>query len=374
LVANPATTVYGWIAVDGNGALERLSLVNGRGTSVPLETHARLDVERIMPGKTSTGFNGWIDIRTAADGPWHVRYEQDGATHDAECSLVADAAEAQSFAIIKAQKLERVRGLLRCPFCRTKLSDDGKVVRCASGHAFPVLPDAFDFLDDDTRKRVGAVTTSNVSAHGYDGQLLELIAQSDGPILDVGAGLRPAYRNDVINVEIVPYPTTDVIGASEYLPFADESFDLVISVAVLEHVRDPFAAARELQRVLKPGGRVFAAVPFLQPYHAYPDHYYNMTSGGLRNLFANLEVESLEVPQSGGPIFTLTWILQAWRAALSPETASAFDNMRVSDLAVDPMLLVDQPFVRELPTQTNVQLASLNVLVGRKPRARRALS
>jgi SAM-dependent methyltransferase len=75
-----------------------------------------------------------------------------------------------------------------------------------------------------------------------------------GPILDVGAGnFAPTYRDDVINVEIVPYPTTDVIGASEYLPFADESFDLVISVAVLEHVRDPFAAARELQRVLKAG-------------------------------------------------------------------------------------------------------------------------
>ena len=137
-------------------------------------------------------------------------------------------------------------------------------------------------------------------------------------------------------MEIVPYPTTDVIGASEYLPFADESFDLFISVAVLEHVRDPFAAARELQRVLKPGGRIFAAVPFLQPYHAYPDHYYNMTSGGLRNLFSDLEIERLDVPQSGGPIYTLTWILQAWRAALSPETAAAFDKMRVADLAVDP--------------------------------------
>ena len=52
---------------------------------------------------------------------------------------------------------------------------------------------------------------------------------------------------------------------------------------------------------MKPGGRIFAAVPFLQPYHGYPDHYYNMTAAGLRNLFADLEVERLDVPGLGAP-------------------------------------------------------------------------
>ena len=92
-----------------------------------------------------------------------------------------------------------------------------------------------------------------------------------------------------------------------------------------------------------------------------------MTSGGLRNLFPDLEVESIDVPLSGGPIYALTWILQAWRQALSPETAAAFDAMRVVDLALDPLSLINMPFVRELPVRTNVQLAALNVLVGRKP-------
>jgi SAM-dependent methyltransferase len=368
LVTSPATTVYGWLAVDGTDPLERLSLVNDRGTSIPLELHPRVDVERSSPGKIAIGFNGWIDIRTAVNGPWRLLYELRGKTFEMKTTLAANAAEAKAFSIVKARKLRRLRELMRCPFCRTKLEEDGTNLRCTSGHSFPVQPDFFDMLDDETRARVGAVTSENVSGHGYDPTLNELIAQSSGPILDVGAGNRPTYREDVINVEIVPYPTTDVIGASEYLPFADDTFDLVISVAVLEHVRDPFAAARELQRVLKPGGRIFAAVPFLQPYHAYPDHFYNMTAGGLRNLFADLEVERLEVPLSGGPVFALTWILQAWRKALSPETAAAFDKMRVADLAVDPLLLIDEPFVRELSEETNVQLAALNLLVGRKPK------
>ena len=366
LVAVPAAPLYGWFAVDGPAVLEDLTFVNDHGTIVPLATTVREDVTQVTPGKTAVGFSGWIDIRTAADGPWRLRYVRDGSVQEQACTLHADAAEAQNFALVKARKLEQIRDLIRCPLCRTELVDDEETLRCASGHVFPVRQNAFDFLDDETRERVGAVKTENVSAHGYDATLHDLISRSSGPILDVGAGLRPEYRADVINFEIVPYPTTDVIGASEFLPFADESFDLVISVAVLEHVRDPFAAARELQRVLKRGGRIFAAVPFLQPYHAYPDHYYNMTSGGLRNLFRDLEVESLDVPMSGGPIYALTWILQSWRQALPPGTAAAFDNMRVADLAVDPLTLVHEPFVRDLPPEVNEHLAALNVLVGRK--------
>lgn len=50
-------------------------------------------------------------------------------------------------------------------------------------------------------------------------------------------------------------------GAGERLPFGDNSFDLVISLAVLEHVADVERVVEEAFRVLKPGGYAYFEVP-----------------------------------------------------------------------------------------------------------------
>lgn len=363
----PTALIHGWIASDEHQRFVRLSLVNARGKLVPLVLVDRPDVRTARPGYSSTGFSGWINLRESGNGPWRLRFEdRDGAAAETALALRADEGDVRRFVEAKARKLGALRPLLRCPSCRESLADSRGGLRCANSHEFSVRADAYDFLTDELRERVGVFRTENVSAHGYDETLQQLIAASEGPIIDVGAGLRPDYRENVVNLEVVPYPTTDVVAASEFLPFADDSFDLVISVAVLEHVRDPFAAARELTRIVRPGGRVFAAVPFLQPYHGYPDHYYNMTAAGLKNLFAGFDIERLDVPASGHPVFALTWIVRSWLAGLPPETAAAFARLTVGELAVDPTTLLARDFASDLSPDAQLELAALNVLVGRK--------
>jgi GT2 family glycosyltransferase/SAM-dependent methyltransferase/glycosyltransferase involved in cell wall biosynthesis len=118
-----------------------------------------------------------------------------------------------------------------------------------------------DCLPASVRRRRNIVDTSTVSRHDYGDAIKTIITRhAGGLVLDVGAGCRPVYYDNVVNYEIVPYDTTDVLGVAEELPFEDGVFDAVVSVAVLEHVKDPFKCAAEMVRVLKPGGDLYCEV------------------------------------------------------------------------------------------------------------------
>ncbi|HUR96221.1 MAG TPA: class I SAM-dependent methyltransferase [Gemmatimonadales bacterium] len=54
-----------------------------------------------------------------------------------------------------------------------------------------------------------------------------------------------------------------LVGAKT--PFADQAFDQVVIIDYLEHIPDDRAFARELERILKPGGHLIVNVPHLQP-------------------------------------------------------------------------------------------------------------
>ena len=248
----------------------------------------------------------------------------------------------------------------------SKLKRIAKILR--NDLEYVARPRLYDFLTKDLRDQFKIVDTSQVSSHGYDRHVVDLITEkSDGLVLDCGAGKRPIYYENVVNFEIVDYPTTDVRGVGEVLPFIDDSFEAVISLSVLEHVKDPFLCAKEISRVLKPGGRLICSVPFLQPIHGYPHHYYNMTSQGLENIFADyLQIDEVSVYASVAPIWSLTWILKSWADGLRGETKERFSNMKIADFLSGATSHLDQPYVTELSEQKNFELASANVLFAHK--------
>jgi SAM-dependent methyltransferase len=102
-----------------------------------------------------------------------------------------------------------------------------------------------------------------------------------------GAGCRvPGY----FNLDLFGVPGVDVVADAHQLPFPPDMFQRVECDAVLEHVREPAAVMREIERVLAPGGYAHVVVPFCHPFHAYPADYHRFTLEAVRNLAGGLEI------------------------------------------------------------------------------------
>jgi SAM-dependent methyltransferase len=201
-----------------------------------------------------------------------------------------------------------------------------------------------------------------VSCHMYGKTVIDFLSKlpKSAFILDAGAGFRKKPHPNVINMEIYDYPSTDILAIGQKLPFQDNCFDAILSLAVLEHVDDPFLCAQELVRVLKPGGQILVIVPFLQPEHGYPSHFFNCTRFGLKRLFASAIPVDHFLEISNLPIFTLYSILSQYAGGLTQDYRDEFLNMKVSDiLARTPTeyVLAKHPMVTELNEDTNWRLA-----------------
>jgi SAM-dependent methyltransferase len=242
-------------------------------------------------------------------------------------------------------------------------------------HLRPDMPSRVEngrlnFLTRELRRETRIADTENVSANPYDEEMMRLIeTHKDGLILDCGAGRRDIYFENVVNYEIVGYDSTDVIGVGELLPFESNTFDAVFSIAVLEHVRDPFRCAAEIARVLKRGGELYCCIPFLQPLHGFPHHYFNATPQGARRLFEDfLRVESVSVSRAMHPVWALSWIVRSWSEGLDEPTRTAFLNMQLKDLVVPPEPLLTHPFARDLSSEKQFELATGTILKAVKER------
>ena len=84
------------------------------------------------------------------------------------------------------------------------------------------------------------------------------------------------------------WPQIDVQNLNMY---NDNSFDLVYSHQVLEHIPKPWIAAKEIVRVLKPNGLGVHTTCAFNPRHGPPafNDYYRFLPDGLEQLFDGVE-------------------------------------------------------------------------------------
>lgn len=85
-------------------------------------------------------------------------------------------------------------------------------------------------------------------------------------------------------------------GDATKLPFADDSFDVVITSEVLEHIQDDVSAIAEMVRVLKPGGHFAATVPAWFPekinWMLSDEYHAPKSEGGHVRIYSSTELSA----------------------------------------------------------------------------------
>jgi SAM-dependent methyltransferase len=150
-------------------------------------------------------------------------------------------------------------------------------------------------------------------------------ASFHGSVLDIGCGFMP-YRTMIEGVESVQKYTGMDLEQSAYsnnvephlkwdghsIPTSDESFDCVIATELLEHCAQPESVLTEIYRVLKPGGKFFATVPFIWNLHEIPHDEYRYTPFSLERHLSCVGFDAISVKPLGGWNMALAQMLGLW--------------------------------------------------------------
>jgi SAM-dependent methyltransferase len=223
--------------------------------------------------------------------------------------------------LVSPDRLENVLRFAACPVCHGSLRRERKALGCElCGRAVPLVRGRPVFLADPSSVKV--MPEGHLS-NQPPADVAAWLRALDGWALNVGAGGTADKIPNVIELEYALFRNTDVSTDAHCLPFRDAVFDAVVTFNTFEHLHDPCQAAREIHRVLRPGGRLLLHTAFLQPVHEPPHHYYNATEYGVRRWFDTFDIKSVSVSSNFNPAFVLAWLscemLDAAKHHLGPE-------------------------------------------------------
>jgi SAM-dependent methyltransferase len=118
---------------------------------------------------------------------------------------------------------------------------------------------------------------------------------------DVNGSIRPFVKAlgpaEYIGADIVDGKGVDVICNSSDLidKFGKESFDLVISSSLIEHVQDWKSAVHNMKVVCKPGGVILVTTcAFGFQYHGHPYDFWRYELNDLKEIFSDCQLLTLE--------------------------------------------------------------------------------
>ncbi len=248
---------------------------------------------------------------------------------------------------------------LQCPACQGKLEFENDSFRCNNCHKrYPVESGIPVFLIPEEEKEKNYISHYKTDAEAFDyfrvkdkqvthdnrrieEYVSSFIPQGTRCILDVGSGrawVARRFANEQTTVWSLDISLTNVrkaldqitednhlgiVADANNLPFADGTFDCVISTEVVEHVQEPATFINSLLRVVKPGGKLILTTMYrekivyslcihcnqLTPHNA---HLHSFDEENLLNAAENKLVAKKTWHTFGNKLLTRThshWIL-----------------------------------------------------------------
>lgn len=278
-----------------------------------------------------------------------------------------------------------VHDRFRCPVCRCPLNARDNVLSCLNpgcAREFPVVDGVPVLINDEnslfTREdfAAGKSTTfdlgrspwirrvdrwlpslsRNLAAQqNYRHLAGQLLARSANPVVLViggsilGSGMEALAaepRIRLVETDVSFGPRTQLICDAHDLPFDEAAFDGVVAQAVLQYVVEPARCVREIERVLKPRGLVYAECAFLQQVVQGRYDFTRFTHLGLRRLFRGFE--ELASGPATGPGMALAWSCQFFLLSLAASRWSrravyTFSRLALFWLKYLDVILADRP-------------------------------
>ncbi len=205
--------------------------------------------------------------------------------------------------------------LLACPSCRGDLDRKSDSLYCSiCQQTYPVV-DGKPILFVDGRMLEVIYQDQLHIRESYDPWIHRMVLQSlldNHIVLELGSGNQALDDPCIIKMDIFLSPYVDVVADAHHLPFKNSVLDFVFSLAVFEHLRNPFQASGEIHRVLKDGGLIYHECNFIFGYHGYPHHYFNTSLQGMEQVFDSFNTLRSGVAPYQMPSFALENIINTY--------------------------------------------------------------
>ncbi len=205
--------------------------------------------------------------------------------------------------------------ILACPTCKVHLERFQSSLNCPQcGMKYPIVNGVPAIFPDGSVPEIDHEAELAVRDE-YMPWVNRVILQSlldDQIVLDVGSGNMALDDPCIIRMDVKLSPHVDLVADIHALPFLPASIDYIFSLAVFEHLHNPFQAAQSVYETLKDGGYIYHECNFVYAYHGYPHHYFNASLQGMEQIFSQFTHLRKGVATYQMPSFALDTLIRTY--------------------------------------------------------------